>query len=226
MAGGLILIVDDEASIVQLVSLYLEREGFKTIAVGNGVAAVEAVRKRKPALLVLDIMLPELDGLEVCKRLRAEDNPIPIIMLTARDDDIDKILGLEFGADDYLTKPFNPRELVARVKALLRRGDRYRVRMGGLIQIGEMVIDSGIREVTFGEQIINLRTQEFEVLLVLAQHKGMVLSREQLLNLAWGYDFYGQTRTVDVHIAQIRRKLQNCSLRIETVTGIGYKLVA
>ena len=226
MTGDLILIVDDEANIVQLASMYLEREGFETIAVGDGVAALETVKKSKPVLMILDIMLPELNGFEVCKRLRADDNPVLIIMLTARDDDIDKVLGLEFGADDYLTKPFNPRELVARVKAILRRGDRYRTKIGELIQIGEMVIDSGRREVTFGEQIINLRTQEFEVLLVLARHQGMVLSREQLLSLAWGFDFMGQTRTVDVHIAQIRRKLPNSSVKIETVTGIGYKLVA
>jgi DNA-binding response OmpR family regulator len=226
MTGDLVLIVDDEASIVQLASMYLEREGFETIAVGNGIAAIEEVRKSKPDLLVLDIMLPGLDGFEVCKQLRAEDNPIPIIMLTARDDDIDKILGLEFGADDYLTKPFNPRELVARVKAIIRRSVRVRTKSVETIRINDLVIDINSRNVTCSGTYVEFRTQEFEVLLVLAQHKGMVLSREQLLSLAWGYDFYGQTRTVDVHIAQIRRKLQNCNLRIETVIGIGYKLVA
>jgi DNA-binding response OmpR family regulator len=164
-----------------------------------------------------------MDGFEVCRRLRAQDNPIPIIMVTARDEDIDKILGLELGADDYLTKPFNPRELVARVRAVLRRGI-----YGGpqrIIQIADLQIDTAGRTVTIEGEPITLRTQEFEVLSVLAENEGIVLSREQLLNKAWGYDFYGQTRTVDVHIALLRRKIASSRVVIETVTGIGYKLV-
>ncbi len=226
MTAELILLVDDEPSIVQLARLYLERDGYRIHAVGDGRSALQAVQTFQPALIVLDVMLPEMDGLEVCRRLRAENNRVPILMLTARDDDIDKILGLELGADDYLTKPFNPRELVARIKAILRRVEPSTGSTAEPIRLGDLVIDTGRREVTCKGQLVDLRTQEFEVLLALAQHKGLVLSREQLLSLAWGYDFFGQTRTVDVHIAQLRRKLAASFVRIETVTGIGYKLVA
>lgn len=225
MSGELILLVDDEANIIQLARLYLEREGFAVQSVGEGPAVFSAVQSHPPALIVLDVMLPALDGFEVCRRLRAEGNPVPIIMLTARDEDIDKIIGLELGADDYLTKPFNPRELVARVKAILRRSERQAQPTGHPLQVGNLVIHADRREVTCQGKVIELRTQEFEVLLVLARSPGRVFTREQLLNLAWGYDFYGQTRTVDVHIAQLRRKLEGCQARIETVTGIGYKLV-
>ena len=226
MAGESVLLVDDEANIVALARLYLEREGYTVSSAGDGLSALEKVRAARPALMVLDIMLPGLDGLEVCKRLRAENNPVHIIMLTARDDDFDKILGLELGADDYMTKPFNPRELVARVKAVLRRGsERPSGDPGRQISLGDLVIDPSSREVHCKNQLLDLRTQEFEVLLAFARHRGMVLSREQLLNLAWGFDFFGQTRTVDVHIAQLRRKMANSSVKIETVTGIGYKLV-
>jgi two-component system, OmpR family, alkaline phosphatase synthesis response regulator PhoP len=170
-------------------------------------------------------MLPKVDGFKVCRRLRAEDNPIPIIMVTARDDDIDKILGLELGADDYLTKPFNPRELVARVRAVLRRGISTSNAQQEAIKVDDLEINLAGREVRINDQPVDLRTQEFEVLKVLAENKGIVLTREQLLSKAWGYDFYGQTRTVDVHIAQLRRKIATSKLKIETVTGIGYKLV-
>jgi DNA-binding response OmpR family regulator len=178
-----------------------------------------------PALVVLDVMLPELDGFEVCKRLRAAGKDLPIMMLTARDEDIDKILGLELGADDYMTKPFNPRELVARVKAILRRSERRSAEPADQLVIGDLAIDPSSREVRCQGKQVDLRTQEFEVLMVLARSRGRVFTREQLLNLAWGYDFYGQTRTVDVHVAQLRRKLAKSSVRIETVTGVGYKLV-
>ncbi|MDR3572949.1 MAG: response regulator transcription factor [Anaerolineaceae bacterium] len=225
MTAELILLVDDEPSIVQLARLYLERDGYRIHAVGDGRSALQAVQTFQPALVVLDVMLPEMDGLEVCRRLRADKNRVPILMLTARDDDIDKILGLELGADDYLTKPFNPRELVARIKAILRRVEPSETAAVEPIRLGDLIIDTGRREVTCNGQAVDLRTQEFEVLLALAQHKGLVLSREQLLSLAWGYDFFGQTRTVDVHIAQLRRKLAASCARIETVTGIGYKLV-
>jgi two-component system, OmpR family, alkaline phosphatase synthesis response regulator PhoP len=219
-------LVDDEANIVQLARLYLEREGYKISSAGDGQTALEKVHTLQPVLMVLDIMLPGLDGLEVCKRLRVEKNPVAIIMLTARDDDIDKILGLEMGADDYMTKPFNPRELVARVKAVLRRGsEKPAGQAAAQIVLGDLVIDPGSREVRCKKRLLDLRTQEFEVLLVFAQHRGMVLTREQLLNMAWGFDFYGQTRTVDVHIAQLRRKMADSQVKIETVTGVGYKLV-
>ncbi len=224
----LVLVVDDEPHIVQLARMYLEREGYRVHSVGDGKAALAAVASRHPDALVLDIMLPELDGLEVVRRLRAENNPVPIIMLTARDGDYDKILGLELGADDYLTKPFNPRELVARVKALLRRQERFAAQAAMQphpLRLGNTEIDPAAREVRIGGQGVPLRAQEFELLWVFAQHRGMVLSREQLLRLAWGYDYIGQTRTVDVHIAQLRKKLAGSDLKIETVTGVGYKLV-
>mgnify|MGYP001042952422 CR=1 FL=1 len=221
-----VLIVDDEPNIVQLVKLYLERDNFQTDSLGDGSIALESIRSQQPDLVVLDVMLPGLDGFEICRRLRSEGNQVPIIMVTARDEDIDKILGLELGADDYLTKPFNPRELVARVRAVLRRGTSHPAASESPILIADLKIDLAGRVVSIQGKQVQLRTQEFEVLKVLAENKGIVLSREQLLNKAWGYDFYGQTRTVDVHIAQIRRKLAGSQVKIETVTGIGYKLVA
>ena len=220
----LILLVDDEPSIVQLARLYLEREGFRIAAVGDGQSALTAVGREHPALVVLDVMLPKLDGFEVCRRLRAENNSTSILMLTARDEDIDKILGLELGADDYLTKPFNPRELVARVKAILRRSER-KTDDSAPIHLGDLTIDLARREVRVDSRILDLRTQEFDLLLALAEHRGRVLSREQILQKAWGFDFYGQTRTVDVHVAHLRRKLEPSSVKIETVTGVGYKLI-
>lgn len=226
MSGELILLVDDEASIVQLVRMYLEREGYQVEAVGDGTAALAETARLKPALLVLDWMLPGLDGLEVCRQLRAEKNEVPILMLTARDEDIDKIVGLELGADDYLTKPFNPRELVARVKAILRRGTRPPGEAGrAALHVGDLVIDPASREVTAAGRPVDLRAQEFDLLLALAEHKGLVLSREQLLERAWGYEYYGLSRTVDVHVGHLRRKLADSAVRIETITGVGYKLV-
>jgi DNA-binding response OmpR family regulator len=226
MPGELILLVDDEPNIVQLARMYLERDGFHVESAGDGRTALDAVNRLRPALMVLDIMLPEMDGLEVCRTLRAQDNPLPILMLTARDDDVDKILGLELGADDYLTKPFNPRELVARVKAILRRNERLSYTEKSPIHIVDIVIDPARREVTVHGQPIKLRAQEFDLLLTFAEHKGLVLTREQLLQKAWGYDYYGQSRTVDVHVGHLRRKLKDSRVGIETVTGIGYKLVA
>jgi len=220
----LILLVDDEPSIIELSRMYLEREGFRIHAVKDGQAALEAVSRNRPVLVVLDVMLPKLDGFEVCRRLRASTDPTAILMLTARDDDIDKILGLELGADDYLTKPFNPRELVARVKAILRRTEK-KVDPGTLIKVGELSMDVSRREARLGENLLQLRTQEYELLAILAGQPGRVFTREQLLQQAWGFDYLGQTRTVDVHIAHLRKKLQGSSMTIETVQGIGYKLV-
>jgi DNA-binding response OmpR family regulator len=225
MSSELILLVDDEPSIIQLSSMYLERENFRVESAKDGEAALEAVKRLNPALVVLDVMLPKLDGFEVCRRLRSENHHVAIIMLTARDEDIDKILGLELGADDYLTKPFNPRELVARIKAILRRVDRASQSDGSPIHLGELTVDSTRREVHIGSRSLDLRTQEFELLLILSSQPGRVFTREQLLQQAWGFDFYGQTRTVDVHIAHLRKKLTGSLVNIETVTGIGYKLV-
>ncbi len=225
MASELILLVDDEPSIIQLSRMYFERDGFRIHDVGDGEAALEAVTKHHPALIVLDVMLPKLDGFEVCRTLRAKGDQTPIIMLTARDEDIDKILGLELGADDYLTKPFNPRELIARVKAILRRSDGKKQADGKPLHRGDLTIDPVSREVSIASQILDLRTQEFDLLFTLAEQPGRVFTREQLLQLAWGFDFYGQTRTVDVHIAHLRKKLEGSNIKIETVTGVGYKLV-
>ena len=223
----LILLVDDEPSIIKLARLYLEREGFRIQSARDGEAALGMIERDHPVLVVLDVMLPKIDGFEICRRLRAAENPTAILMLTARDEDIDKILGLELGADDYLTKPFNPRELVARVKAILRRGDR-RPKDGDSfpIHLGDLIIDPARREVRVADLSLNLRTQEFDLLLTFAEHRGLVLSREQILQKAWGFDFYGQTRTVDVHVAHLRKKLESSRVKIETVTGVGYKLVA
>ncbi len=221
----LILVVDDEPSIASLARMYLERENFRVAAVGDGEKALEAVDRLRPALIVLDVMLPGLDGFEVCRRLRGQNNQVAVIILTARDEDIDKILGLELGADDYLTKPFNPRELVARIKAILRRSERGSSSDAPLA-LADLTIDPARREVTLNGKLLDLRTQEFELLHTLAVHRGLVLTREQLLEKAWGFDFYGQTRTVDVHIAQLRKKLAGSAVKIETVTGIGYKLIS
>jgi DNA-binding response OmpR family regulator len=171
-------------------------------------------------------MLPKLDGFEVCRRLRAANSEVAILMLTARDEDIDKILGLELGADDYLTKPFNPREMVARVKAILRRGDSKAQGDRKPIHLADLHIDPDRREVRVGSRTLDLRTQEFDLLFTLASQPGRVFTREQLLQLAWGFDFYGQTRTVDVHIAHLRKKLDGGSVKIETVTGVGYKMIS
>ena len=226
MADETILIVDDEPAILRLSRLYLEREGFRVHEASDGEAALQSVASLHPAVLVLDLMLPKLDGLEVCRRIRAADKNIAILMLTARDEDVDKILGLELGADDYLTKPFNPRELVARVKAILRRSTAPRTDVPPTVRCGELTIDPARREAHLGSRLLDLRAKEFDLLLVLAGQPGRVFTREQLLQQAWGFDFYGQTRTVDVHIAQVRKKLEGGSVEIETVTGVGYKLVA
>lgn len=225
MTAELILLVDDELSITQLARMYLERDGFRTAEITDGESALEAAAKQKPALIVLDIMLPKVDGFDVCRRLRSAGDQVPIIMLTARDEDIDKILGLELGADDYLTKPFNPRELVARVKAILRRSGPVKQTDGKAIQRGDLTIDPATREARLASRTLDLRAQEFDLLLTLAEQPGRVFTREQLLQQAWGFDYYGQTRTVDVHIAHIRKKMDGGSVKIETITGVGYKLV-
>ncbi|MBC7252088.1 MAG: response regulator transcription factor [Anaerolineae bacterium] len=224
MAGETILVVDDEQNIRELARMYLEQEGYQVVVARDGAEALRQIQALRPALVVLDLMLPEVDGWEVCRRVRASSD-LPILMLTARDDDVDKIVGLEIGADDYMTKPFNPRELVARVRAILRRVTS-RVERSHPIHVGDLVIDPDRREVRVNGEPIALRTKEFDLLLTMAEHRGIVLSREQLLELVWGFDFLGQTRTVDVHIAHLRDKLAGSKVTIETVWGVGYKLVA
>ncbi len=223
MSSDTILVVDDEQNIIELATMYLEQEGYRVVSARDGQAALDRVRSDRPALVVLDLMLPKVDGWEVCRRIRA-DSDLPILMLTAREDDVDKIVGLELGADDYMTKPFNPRELVARVKAILRRTEPRRATPEGPIHIGNVIIDPARRTVHVGERAIDLRTKEFELLMVLAENESLVLSREKLLDLVWGFDFYGQTRTVDVHVAHLRNKLEGATVSIETVWGVGYKL--
>ena len=224
MSNDLILLVDDEPHIIELASLYLKQDGFRVISAGDGLTALDRIDQDDPALVVLDLMLPKLDGWEVCKRIRAASD-LPILMLTARDDDIDKIVGLELGADDYLTKPFNPRELVARVKAILRRTEPRRVVEGSEPQrAGNLIVDAARREARVDGRLVDLRAKEFDLLLALIENEGIVLSREKLLDIVWGFDFYGQTRTVDVHVAHLRNKLAGSTAEIETVWGVGYKL--
>ena len=223
MAKETILVVDDEPNIIELAKMYLQNEGYIVESARDGREALTKIKSLQPALVVLDLMLPEVDGWEVCRKVRS-DSDVPIIMLTARSDDVDKIVGLELGADDYLTKPFNPRELVARVKAVLRRYQKSAASTKP-IHLGRVTIDPQRREVTVGGQQLDLRTKEFDLLWALAEHRGIVLSRNQLLDLAWGYDYYGETRTVDVHIAHLRDKLEGSDVVIETVWGVGYKLV-
>lgn len=222
-----ILLVDDDPHIIELAKLYLEKEGYRTISAMDGAQALRRAQEDSPALMVLDLMLPEVDGLEVCRRVRASSD-LPIIMLTAREEDIDKIVGLELGADDYMTKPFNPRELVARVKAILRRAEKKPPPGDdGPVAAGNVTIDPARRTVTVDGQPVDLRAKEFDLLLTLAQNAGIVLSREKLLDLVWGFEFYGETRTVDVHVAHLRAKLgERATATIETVWGVGYKLVA
>jgi DNA-binding response OmpR family regulator len=218
-----VLVVEDEASIASFVALYLKNAGYDVATVGNGGDALTAVERNQPSLIVLDLMLPDIDGIEICRRIRQKSD-VPILMLTARDEDVDKIIGLEVGADDYMTKPFNPRELVARVKSILRRTTPERKeRESEVIQHGDLVIDAGRREAKVGDQEIQLAPKEFDLLWELLDHRGLVLTRDQLLERVWGYTFAGDTRTVDVHVRQLRRKLGDAS-PIVTVWGVGYKV--
>lgn len=225
----LVLVVDDEEAIVRLVTYNLEREGFKTVTANDGLSALDRVRSSSPDLVILDIMLPGLDGLEVCRRLRQENIRIPVILLTARDTEIDKILGLELGADDYVTKPFSPRELVARVKAILRRSAREEtlVSDSDRLQLGELVMDLKRHEVMNRGEIVSLTPKEFELLWFLMRNAGRVFSRDQLLDQVWDYDFTGDTRIVDVHISRLREKIEDDPKNptyIQTVRGFGYRL--
>jgi DNA-binding response OmpR family regulator len=217
---GTIVVVDDEANIADLVGMYLDREGFRVVKASTGTEGLDAVQQHRPRLIVLDVGLPDLDGLEVCKRIRAHSQT-PVIFLTARDGEIDRVLGLELGGDDYLTKPFSPAELVARVKAVLRRTDGAPA--PEVVQAGRVTIDTGRREVRIGDTVVELTTKEFDLLRFLAERPGLALSRQQILDGVWGYDWYGDPRTVDVHIAQVRKKVDG-GVDIRTVRGIGYRL--
>ena len=222
--AGTILVVHDEKNIVQLARLYLNKEGFRVEAAYDGAQALEKAKSLRPDLVILDIMMPEMDGLSVCRELRKTSN-VPIIILTARGDDVDRIVGLELGADDYVTKPFNPRELVARVKAVLRRAS-HEPASQPVLEADGLRLDTASREVTVEGQAVSLRAKEFDLLTAFLRHPGIVLDRERLLQLVWGTDYYGDTRTIDVHVAWLREKLARAKrVKIQTVWGVGYKLV-
>ncbi len=221
---ALILVVDDERNIVSLARLYLENAGFQVASAYTGREGLEKARRLRPDLVILDLMLPEMDGWEVCRQLRAESD-VPILMLTARDEDLDRILGLELGADDYVTKPFNPRELVARVKAILRR--TARTAAGRPLRVGDLEVDLERREARVGERRLELRPREFDLLAVFAASPGRVFRREELLRQVWGWnpEMARETRTVDIHVARLRDHLEGSRVRLETVRGVGYRLV-
>jgi two-component system, OmpR family, alkaline phosphatase synthesis response regulator PhoP len=220
-----ILVIEDETSIASFVAAYLRNAGYAVTTAASAQAALLQLAGEVPALVILDLNLPDGDGVELCRRIR-KTSDVPILMLTARDEDIDKIIGLEVGADDYMTKPFNPRELVARVKSILRRAAPERRRTASEeLSHGDLTINAGKREVHVGEEEIRLAPKEFDLLWELLDHRGIVLTRDQLLERVWGYTFAGDTRTVDVHVRQIRRKLGDAS-PIVTVWGVGYKVTS
>jgi len=228
-----ILVVEDELSLQETLTYNLIKEGYRVEAVGDGREALESARRMKPDLIILDLMLPGLDGFEVTRILRKEMTT-PILMLTARDDEIDRVVGLEVGADDYLTKPFSMRELMARVKAQLRRARLFREELGGQpadtpqvkLTFDNLVINQTRREVTLNEEPLRLKPKEYDLLLFLAEHKGQMLSREFILERVWGWDYIGDSRTVDVHVRWLRQKIEADSakpVRIVTVRGGGYR---
>jgi DNA-binding response OmpR family regulator len=220
-ATGTILLIEDEDEIADLLRLYFEREGFRLVHAPSGERGLDRIEHGDVRVALLDIGLPGIDGIEVCRRIRSKSD-IPVIMLTARDSEIDKIVGLEIGADDYVTKPFSPRELVARVKAVLRRSEERPVELQ-TVEVAGFSIDSGRRQVTTpAGQVIRPTAREFDLLWYLAAHRGLVLSRAQILEAVWGYDYFGETRTVDVHVRQLRKKLND--VPIETVWGVGYRM--
>lgn len=225
-----ILIVDDEKSIIELLTMSLEREGFEVFSASNGEKAIELTSSKNPDLIVLDIMLPDIDGFEICKKLREVVN-IPIIMLTARTEDVDKVVGLEIGADDYITKPFNPRVLIARIKAVLRRTKEKPKESTGdaqaVIKAGDLKIDCSRYLVTRSGKQIKLTPKEFAILSLLAKKPDQIFTRQVILEQVWGYDYYGDSRTVDVHLQRLRKKIEKNPAKpkiIETVRGVGYRI--
>ena len=219
---GTIVVVEDDPNIADLVDIYLRREGFRVIQASDGETGLAAIDRERPRLAILDVGLPgAIDGLEVCRRVRAK-LPLPVLMLTARDGEIDRILGLELGADDYVTKPFSPRELVARVRAILRRVDGPR-ESPEVLQAGAVEVDTARREARVGGQVVALAAREFDLLQFLTSNAGLALTRQQLLDGVWGAGWYGDERTVDVHVRQLRKKL-GPALPLATVWGVGYRL--
>lgn len=219
--SGSVLLVEDEENLASLVRAYLEQEGYRVISVVTGAEALRVIEAEPVRLVVLDLNLPDMDGLDVCRQIRVRSS-VPVVMLTARDEERDRLAGLETGADDYIGKPFSPRELVARMKAVLRRSEPHSEEE--LLVLGDIVLRRSAREVGVAGEPIELRPKEFDLLAYLMQNRGAVLSRDQLLERVWGYDYAGGTRTVDVHVAQLRRKLRRPDL-IRTIRGSGYKAV-
>jgi DNA-binding response OmpR family regulator len=219
--SGSVLLVEDEENLASLVRAYLEQEGYRVISAGTGAEALRAIDTEPVRLVVLDLNLPDMDGLDVCRQIRTRSS-VPVVMLTARDEEADRLTGLETGADDYIGKPFSPKELVARMKAVLRRAEPHAEEE--LLVLGDIVLRRGAREVSVAGEPIELRPKEFDLLAYLVQNRGTVLSRDLLLERVWGYDYAGGTRTVDVHVAQLRRKLGRPDL-IQTIRGSGYKAV-
>jgi DNA-binding response OmpR family regulator len=221
--GETIVVIEDDQNISDLVALYLRREGFRVLQAQDGEQGLAYVDRERPKLVVVDVGLPgDLDGFDVCRRLRAAGD-VPVVMLTARDDEVDRVIGLEFGADDYVTKPFSPRELVARVRAILRRAGSPARAEPSVLEVGAIVIDTGRREVRLGDAVVALTSREFDLLAYLAVNSGLALSRQQLLDGVWGEGWYGDERTVDVHVRQLRKKLGD-GLPLTTVWGVGYRL--
>ncbi|WP_088840726.1 response regulator transcription factor [Listeria sp. ILCC797] len=227
-----ILVVDDEVSIVTLLQFNIEKAGYEVVTATDGQMGYELAISEKPDLIVLDLMLPKMDGIEVTKKLRQDKYDFPILMLTAKDEELDKIIGLELGADDYLTKPFSPREVVARIKAILRRVDKVRdekepASVENILEIGELEIHRESYEVFLRGEQLDLTPKEFELLLYLANHRGKVFSRDQLLDAVWNYDYIGETRIVDVHVSHLRDKIEADTKQpryIKTIRGFGYKM--
>ncbi|MGC8466104.1 MAG: response regulator transcription factor [Acidimicrobiales bacterium] len=218
-----IVVVEDDPSIADLLSTYLRNAGYRTLLAGDGTKALELFKREHPAMMILDLNLPgELDGLDICREVRRHSE-IPLMMVTARDAELDRVIGLELGADDYVTKPFSPRELTARVKAILRRSGRSSMDATEIITVKEITIDQRRREVSVHDQVIPLTTREFDLLVFLASNRGSVLSRKQLLDGVWGPEWYGDDRTVDVHVRQLRKKL-DAHFVLTTVWGVGYRL--
>ncbi|MDK0905221.1 response regulator transcription factor [Clostridium perfringens] len=229
MTNKKVLIVDDEEHIRELIKFNLKKEGYDTEVAINGVEALNIIREIKFDLILLDLMLPEIDGLEVCKEIRRneETSDIPVMMITAKGEEFDKVLGLELGADDYITKPFSIRELMARVKALLRRSNVKKEE--NIIKFGDVVVNFKTREVTKGTENVELTLKEFELLKLLIKNKGNILTRELLLDKIWGYEYIGETRTVDVHIRHLRKKIESDDKNpqyIQTIRGVGYKFTS
>lgn len=219
-----ILIIEDEKDIAELIKHYLEKDNFETLSAFDGEKGLELIKRQNPDVVILDLMLPKIDGIEVCKRIRSDSkvSDIPVIMLTAKGDESDRIIGLELGADDYVTKPFSPKELVARIKALLRRVERSGEKQK-VYKFKNLTLNLESHEVLLGENQVKLTSKEFWLLEALLRNKERVLTRDKLLNDIWGYDYYGTTRTVDVHIRRLREKLPDISDHIVTVKQLGYK---